>query len=403
MGSKTRTFSVKADAKAPHLSLAVFIDALGSEIVKRFGFLPERLVVQKPLNTVFGYSSTCDPTILTGTSPQEHGHFAFFTYAPRNSPFKNIRWLQLLPGQLLNRGRVRQQISKLVKKRLGFTGYFQLYNAPFDLLPQMDFTEKLDLYMPGGIINGQKTLFDDLRESAIPFHLSDWRKGERENLDAAAKSIVVERPEFAYVFLAHLDAILHDKGSQAVEVETKLRWYEQELRTLLALAERHYEQVTFTVFSDHGMTDVVGEFSVMDVIAKLPLSLGEDYFAVYDSTMARFWFFSEFAEPTITEALQGAQNGRWLSASTLKQWGCDFPHQQYGQKFFLMNPGILLNPSFMGHKRLAGMHGYAPEDKDSMAFFGTSDASHGLPLGLQDLRSLLFRSVCKESLLKESA
>ena len=234
----------------------------------------------------------------------------------------------------------------------------------------MDFTEKLDLYMPGGIINGQKTLFDDLRESAIPFHLSDWRKGERENLDAAAKSIVVERPEFAYVFLAHLDAILHDKGSQAVEVETKLRWYEQELRTLLALAERHYEQVTFTVFSDHGMTDVVGEFSVMDVIAKLPLSLGEDYFASLRLHYGPVLVLQRICRADDhrgssrrterTLALRIASQTVGLRFPTPAVWAEILPHEPWN---------LCSDPSFMGHKRLAGMHGYAPEDKDSVWLF----------------------------------
>jgi hypothetical protein len=44
-----------------------------------------------PLQTVLGYTSTCIPTILTGKSPQEHGHFSFFYYDPHESPFRLCR------------------------------------------------------------------------------------------------------------------------------------------------------------------------------------------------------------------------------------------------------------------------------------------------------------------------
>jgi hypothetical protein len=376
------------------LTLAVFIDAMGWEIANQHGFLKDLLPERRPLDTVFGYSSTCDPTILTGLSPQEHGHFAFYAYAPERSPFKELRWLNLLPKQLAARGRVRQQISKLVRTQLGYTGYFQLYNAPFDLLPHLDYTERRDLYQPGGIINGQRTIFDDLRDSGTPFHLSDWRKPERENLDAAAAAITSAGPRFAYLFLAELDAILHAQGTQSSAIEKKVRWYEQELGKLLSLAERNYDQVSLVVFSDHGMTDISSEFDLMTIIESLPLIRGEDYFAVYDSTMARFWFLGDRAEAIICDKLERYRQGRWLSDSDLQHWGCNFPDRRYGHKFYLMNPGVLLNPSFMGHTRLAGMHGYAPEDKDSVAFFAATESTLGFPNGLADIRKFLWRSLC---------
>jgi hypothetical protein len=49
------------------LTLCVFIDALGWEVLQRHPFLDDILAVKAPLNTIFGYSSTCDPTILTAS------------------------------------------------------------------------------------------------------------------------------------------------------------------------------------------------------------------------------------------------------------------------------------------------------------------------------------------------
>ena len=380
-------------SRQSNITIAVFIDAVGWEIARRYGFLAQLLPRQKQLETVFGYSSTCEPTILTGVAPRDHGHFAFYAYAPERSPFQRIEYLSWLPDFLTERGRIRRQISKFVQWRLGVTGYFQLYNVPFSLLPELDYTERRDLYQPGGIIGGQTTLFDDLRDLGTSFHLSDWRKGERENLYAAKTSVRSGRPRFAYIFLAELDAILHAEGTDAVTVGKKLRWYERELTDLVSIAKKEYEQVSVVVFSDHGMTNIRSEFNLMRVIGQLPLQVPQDYFAVYDSTMARFWFRTPLAERMITAELECHKQGRWLTKDDLARWGCDFLDQRYGQQFYLLNPGILLNPSFMGRTTLKGMHGFAPDDKDSIAFFATNDLLMALPDSLMDLRRVLTASL----------
>ena len=71
------------------LSLFVFIDALGWNIYRRQSarLLADELQTAQPMNTILGYSCACDPTILTGQLPQEHGHFSFFQFAPHRSPF----------------------------------------------------------------------------------------------------------------------------------------------------------------------------------------------------------------------------------------------------------------------------------------------------------------------------
>ena len=117
-----------------NLSLFVFIDALGWEIAQKHELLPDVLQTSRPLNTMFGYSCTCDPTIVTGKMPHEHGHFSFYNYAPERSPFKWTWPLRLLPKSLTRRGRVRHQLSKFVKWKIGYSGYFQLYNTPLDKL-----------------------------------------------------------------------------------------------------------------------------------------------------------------------------------------------------------------------------------------------------------------------------
>ena len=106
------------------------------------------------MQTVFGYSSTCDPTILTGLQPAQHGHFSFFYYNPQDSPFGVCRWLSLLPQSLTRRGLVRRLMSSAIRRYYGYTGYFQIYNMPFRYLPLFDYSEKRDIYQPNGINSG---------------------------------------------------------------------------------------------------------------------------------------------------------------------------------------------------------------------------------------------------------
>jgi len=372
------------------LVLAVFIDGYGHRIAARHPILLDWLRWTGPLRTEFGYSSTCDPTILTGAAPRDHGHFSFFVYDPARSPFRHLRWMGRLPASVVDRGRVRGWISRLVAPLLGYTGYFQLYAVPWHRLPVMDYTEKRDLYQPGGILGGQRTLFDDLREAGIPFHLSDWRRGEEENLEALEAAVSRGTCRLAWVFLGGLDGVLHRVGTGDPEVGRHLAWYDGRLRRVLEKARQAYSEVRLHLFSDHGMADVTRTVDVQDPIEGTGLVFGRDYAAVYDSTMARFWFLAEGARERIEAVLAAVPGGAWVPEETLRAWGCDFPGRRYGHRFWLADPGALIVPSDMGRRPLAGMHGYRPDAEDMVAFYGTSAEDARRPASLRDLKGLLW-------------
>ncbi len=371
------------------LALFTFIDAFGWEILQRHRFLEDVVKTRAPLTTIFGYSATCDPTIITGLLPRDHGHFSFFVHDPARSPFKTARMLSLLPAFITRRGRVRNVISRFYKKYLGYTGYFQLYNMPFRTLHLYDYTEKNDIYEKGGINSGAHSIFDRLRQQRIPYFLADWRASEEKNIKALHNRIEQGEIRFAYLYLAAMDATLHKYGTKSPKIADKIAWYNAQLHEILQKAAGLYDEVCFYAFSDHGMTDVNGSCDLMKLINSLPLKQNRDYAVVYDSTMARFWFLRNGARDVICNALAGCEHGRILSAATLHDWGCDFADQRYGQLFFLMNPGILLNPSYMGETMLAGMHGYDPDDRDSTASFLANREIKDPPRRLDDLFGLM--------------
>jgi predicted AlkP superfamily pyrophosphatase or phosphodiesterase len=321
---------------------------------------------RRPLRSVFGFSSACVPSILTGKQPQDHGHWSFFYRSRGQSPFSRLRWLRYLPRKITDRGRIRSQISKRLKKHLGFEGYFQLYNIPFDHIDRFDYCEKKDLFRSGGINRGD-SIFDRLTRAGVPYHVSDWRASEADNLSSLTTAVESSSIRFAFLYMADMDGLLHQVGKHSDRVDEKLSWYEEKLHELLARARKHYGEVRLFVCSDHGMATVHTHVNVMERIEALGLTFGKDYLATYDSTMARFWFESSDAEAAIRDELAKITEGRILEQRELEELGCAFDGNQYGELIFLMDPGVIILPSHMGTTPITGMHGYHPDHPDSDA------------------------------------
>src|SRR5215813_9589587 len=123
----------------PILPLFIFVDACGWEIIKDDPFVRFCAPERKRLASVFGYSSACVPSILSGRWPVEHRNWCYFVYDPGNSPFKILRPLRWLPRVLTSRRIVRRTLTRMVKRRLHFRGYFDLYNIPFQSISLYDF------------------------------------------------------------------------------------------------------------------------------------------------------------------------------------------------------------------------------------------------------------------------
>jgi len=348
----------------------MFIDALGWEIAQRHKFLEKLLPYRYPAKMQFGYSSTAIPTILTGQPPQVHKHLSFYYYAPEKSPFKIFKWLMLhhLPSRIFNRWRVRHILSKLIAKFYGFTGYFEMYSMPYDRLPYFDYIEKNDIFVPGGL-SPVENLADVLKKAGLSYHISNWRLKESENIENLLNELDKGEIEFAFLYTAALDGLLHMKVNQTDTIQRKLDWYSERIEELFFKANEKYDHFTLTIVSDHGMTPRTDVVDVKKAVESLGLKFGDDYAAVYDSTMARFWFITERSRTKIIPALRQITNAHLLSKDEKIKYGIDFEDDMYGEEILLMNPGVQIEPCDMGLKSLPGMHGFAPEDKDSFASF----------------------------------
>ena len=355
----------------PILPLFIMIDAMGWEILRAdpFGknFAPNR----KKLESVFGYSSTCVPSILSGHWPDEHYNWCYFVYDPKNSPFRSLRWMRWLPAAVTSRRIFRRYLTKFVKVQLKFRGYFDLYNIPFKFIHLFDFTEKKSPLQPKGMNRGPN-IFDFLVENQIPYFVTDTTKSEEQNRDDIIAAIEAERVDFVFQYWAGLDGLLHMVGNQSPEVPAKLRIYEEWIEKILAAAKNHYAEVHLYIFSDHGMANCDELVDLKAKIDALPVKMEKDYAVVYDSTMARFWFFNDNARKLIHEALGKVPEGRVMPDDELKHYRTLFPDRKFGETIFLMREGVLIVPSHMGERPIRAMHGYHPTDPQSYSTLCTN-------------------------------
>ena len=348
------------------IEIFLFIDALGWKIVNDHNFLPELLPHRKKITMQYGYSSSAIPTILSGKTPAEHGHLGLFRFAPESSPFKRLSKLAWFfkPANFWNRGRVRHHLSKLLKKVYGFTGYFQLYRMPLWKLKFVDYCEKQDLFIAGGMQN-IANLHDTLTGKKVNFHISDWHLSDEENYLAAEKAIENGK-NFLFVYTASFDGLLHEKINDFSAVSRKLAKMEKHIGKLYAQAQDHAGKVHFTIISDHGMTPLAGTADIMKAIEQSGLVFGKDYGACYDSTMARFYYLNEKAETVITNLMKEFP-GHFLTKEEEIKYGIYREDRTFGDGIFLLEAGLQIVPSDMGGSPLNGMHGFSPEDEHSYA------------------------------------
>ena len=185
-------------------------------------------------------------------------------------------------------------------------------------------------------------------------------------------------------------------GNKSPEVPAKLRVYEDWIEKVLAAAKNHYAEVHLYIFSDHGMANCDELVDLKAKIDALPVKMEKDYAVVYDSTMARFWFFNDDARKQIQEALGQVLEGRIMPDDELQRYRALFPDRKFGETIFLMREGVLIVPSHMGERPIRAMHGYHPTDPQTYATLCTNQPE--IPADITHIPHI-YRLMEKEALL----
>lgn len=349
------------------VAIYVLIDALGWELVRNRPFLEDILVDRRSLHTVLGYSSAAIPSILAGRNPEEHGHWNLFYYSPETSPFRWIRPLRLLPTRLRENRVMRKAVKEISARLSGYKGHFSTYSFELSRLPFFDLVERRDIYEPDGL-ETCPSLFDVFVRERIAYECFNYhRHSDAQILARVPERLKTSPARVFFLYLCQLDSYLHFHIGDDDGVAAQFRWYEDGLRRIYRAASERWGHVRMYIFSDHGMTPVGWTHDLAGEVDRLGLSIPDELLPAYDSTMARFWIWSERARERLTALLERHPRGRIVPESELRELGIWFGDARYGHLIFLFEPGGIIMPSDMGRIPFGGMHGYHPSEPTTEA------------------------------------
>ncbi len=323
---------------------------------------------RQPLRTTLGYSSGAIPTMLSGLRPQEHGHWNLLYFDPDGSPFA---WLRHLPEswmKYLDQRWGRRGLTWMGRHLLGLGPSFECALRPA-LLPWFNWAEKRHLFQPGSL-RPAVSAFDYWRAACLDFRIYSYRSGsDRHLLQRACRNLERGRASILFLYLCELDHCLHLQRDRPTAIASALDVYAQGLERLFAAAEHRDPQMRFRVCSDHGMALVRRRVDLATPLRQLGWRSPEDYLAVFDSTMLRFWCFHPEVRASLTAWLQGLDCGCLLPEAELRRNGVWFDDGRFGDLIFLLHPGVMVGEGeFNGRGwNPCGMHGYHPDDPDSDA------------------------------------
>jgi len=378
--------------------VVLLVDALGWELAEKHGRFAPSLPHRRKIETILGFSSGALPTLFTGRMPEEHGRWLMYRRAQGETPFRGFGALRLLPERVQRSGRLARLLTRTVARR-GVRGYFHLYEVPRWLLAEFDLAEREDPFAPGGLPGD--SLWDHLERRGVRWRRWNWRTPEDQNLAALARQLAEGDEDLLFCYTAELDTLLHVEGSRGAGVQARLERYPEWIETLEREAARRGERLWVYLFSDHGMVDVTRTVDVAARLRALPVRWPRDYLVFLDATMARFWWRGEKARALVREALDREPHGHWLDDATLAREGARFPNREYGEDLFLLAPGAMVVPSFMGTSPLKAMHGYDASHPDMAAGLWSN---RPLPDGVRHLRDLRgFLESELEALAREAA
>ena len=104
---------------------------------------------------------------------------------------------------------------------------------PVERLPKLDYCEKTDLFVPGGL-GPVKNLADVWGEQGLKYHISNWRLTEAENFRIAADLFRRGAVDRAFVYSAAFDALQHDNVGRDDVLRPKVEKYAESIRALHA-------------------------------------------------------------------------------------------------------------------------------------------------------------------------
>ena len=326
----------------------IYLTGVGWRILKEHDFLDKYCQYRFPVESQLGCSHAVLSTTLTGELPNKHGYFSSYYLKKSNTIFEIIKRLK----------------NRIICKDSGYLGRNSVPIRNLNYFLQANHHEKI---LTPGYFAPLASIIDLVHEKKLTNYIVGGTPNSSiqalKNLCGRLKS---EAVDFSFIQIDEMDELLHHYPNDLKKINKKLGNYERQIKKIISLGNLKSSEFTLTVFSGHGMTLAPQVINIKKKIDSLEVNYGYDYYAVYDPTMARFWYMDKSAKAIILDKLSELRHCQVLTNNDKIKLGIDFPDQRYGETIALVEPGFQIFPNDLLSKPLAGMHGYSPDHPDSL-------------------------------------
>lgn len=345
----------------------------------------------RPLRTLLAYSSGIYPSIWSGRYPEEHGVWSEFFFDCSAGPGVTDG-LRFLPISLeLQRGAKYLLLQMLARTGIHPKDYFGLPPAVERFFRRVasDYRSLPPVRPPG--ITMLDTVMNRADHSWEFVYTSDFVVDPPTGKQVAAWS----GNDSLFYSLSDADEAGHQYGPDTDAYRRFLIQLDSRLQSLVASLQKQNPGIEIFLFSDHGMNPVRQSVNILAYLERSRLTLGRDYVAFLNSTLASFWFLRPKAEAQVREILARVPGGHILDSGDLARYHLRFPDNRYGDLLFLVDPGMEIVPNFMSltQRPGQGMHGYTPDNPETAAFLAGPSAKVSRPGDVTEIFSLIQANV----------
>ncbi len=349
----------------------IYLTGPGWHIFKEHGFLAEYCKHQYPVKSQLGCSHAVLSTVLTGKNPDEHGHFSSYYFKESSTALETAQrfW------------------TKVIGKE---SGYFGKYSVPLRNLNYFAPSNHHAMSLVPGCFAPLVSIVDQVHEKKLAHSIISTNSSSPvQVLKNIRHRLEKNSLDFAFIKIDEMDNLLHYYPHDFQKIDKKLRRYEKQIKEIISVGGADNTDFNLTVLSGHGMTFAPQTINIKKKINSLGMTYGHDYHAVYDPTMAFFWFENKSAKSIILDKLNNLRHCKVLSIKEEKDLGINFSDRRYGEAIALVNPGFQISPNDILSKPLPGMHGYAPDHTDSLGACLSTQAISSPPSHVKDFFNIM--------------
>jgi hypothetical protein len=151
--------------------------------------------------------------------------------------------------------------------------------------------------------------------------------------------------------------------------------------------------ISLAILSDHGQEQIKESINIKKMLKNLDLS-SDEYIYFMEVSSARFWFYTDRARKKIVELLFSIANGRVFDYKEMHQFDIKFDDDQYGEIYFIANPGYIIFPHDFYHPLAGVVFGlkdwqqrgrlFSPKHRGNHGYLPNYDSEKGFMLLLDD-------------------